>query len=190
MARGGSERDSSQVIGAPLLGDPLLQKLHAVANGVAATEFGLCLLKKEVLAVVELCVCRIQAGRGDIRNLDLRQCPRERTRARPGGSRVHIRPAIGEAKLVGVAGAERVAVGEKKIVVTKRILLNKSRERSGLRPNVTGIVSVSPGEAVSFGLVVVYSSQPLGAIVGPGQHIRSSGEWHGSPIHAGLRINA
>ena len=76
IARGGPERDSSQVIGAPLLGDPLLQKLHAVANGVAATEFGLCLLKKEVLAVVELCVCRNQAGRGDIRNLDLRQCPR------------------------------------------------------------------------------------------------------------------
>src|SRR5262249_31356872 len=36
IARGARKRDTSQVIAAPLLGDPLLQKLHPVAKGVAA----------------------------------------------------------------------------------------------------------------------------------------------------------
>jgi len=53
IARRVPDRETAEVIGCARFGDVLPQELHAISKRVPSAQFGLGLLKQEVVAVVE-----------------------------------------------------------------------------------------------------------------------------------------
>src|SRR6516164_3262989 len=104
---------------------------------------------------MELRIGGHEARGGNVRNLNVWQCGRERRRARPGCKGALVGPAGGETKFVGVAVRKSIAVGKKEIVMAVGGFLNEPRKRNRVRGTARQIevrvVTVAPGQPVLFG---------------------------------------